>query len=77
MSVYTICNEIEENYENTTQFNQPFRKDNLFPPFLIEILYYSRHFIKGQLKIEYNIPIHILNCKRYVDELIQLCKMAG
>ena len=77
MSVYTICNEIEENYENTTQFNQPFRKDNLFPPFLIEILYYSRHFIKGQLKIEYNIPIHILNCKRYVDELIQLCKMEG
>ena len=77
MSVYTICNEIEENYENTTQFNKPFRKDNLFPPFLIEILYYSRHFIKGQLKIEYNIPIHILNCKRYVDELIQLCKMEG
>ena len=77
MSVYTICNEIEENYENTTQFNQPVRKDNLFPPFLIEILYDSRHFIKGQLKIEYNIPIHILNCKRYVDELIQLCKMEG
>ena len=66
MSVYTIRNEIEENYENTTQFNQPFRKDNLFPPFLIEILYDSRHFRKGQLKIEYNIPIHILNCKCYV-----------
>ena len=37
----------------------------------------QQQFIKGHLKIEYNIPIHILNCKHYVNELIQLCKMEG